>query len=580
MMPLTSGEPDPVQRRVFVSDAFDPVHLEIGPGGDLFYVDIGGGTVRRIQYFADNTPPLAVATSDQTFGPVPLTVQFDGSASSDEDGDVLTYAWDLNGDGAYDDSTEVSPTYTYAVAGDVSVGLRVTDPTGATGEDTILISLGSSPPTPTMVLPEPGTTWQVGKPIEFSGTATDADEGTLPASALSWELVLHHCTDDGGCHAHPIQTFEGVDSGTVHGVDHEYPSYIQITLTATDAAGLESSVSMDLLPDTVDLRFESAPSGLELAVGQTSEPTPFTRTVIVGSSNSLTAPSSQSAAGTDYTFSSWSDGGAATHIITAPAAPTTYTATYATPTLLYLSLVNAGTVGGISAANEDILSFNGTAFSLTFDGSDVGVGGLALDAFALISGSDLLMSFTSPGSIPGISGTVDDSDIVRFTATSLGASTSGSFSLYFDGSDVGLSTNAEDVDAIDVLPDGRLLVSTMGSFGVSGVSGADEDLIGLTGSFGPTTSGTWAMYFDGSDVGLSGSGENVDAVAVDSGGKIHLSTAGGFSVSGASGTDEDVFVFVPTALGSTTQGSYAPVLFFDGSTYGLDGNDLQAVDLP
>jgi hypothetical protein len=50
--------------------------------------------------------------------------------------------------------------------------------------------------------------------------------------------------------------------------------------------------------------------------------------VIVGSNNSVSAPSPQTLAGSSYTFSSWSDGGAQTHNVVAPAAAATYTATY------------------------------------------------------------------------------------------------------------------------------------------------------------------------------------------------------------------------------------------------------------
>ena len=57
--------------------------------------------------------------------------------------------------------------------------------------------------------------------------------------------------------------------------------------------------------------------------------TPFSRTVIVGSSNSVSAPTPQTAGKWGYTFTSWSDGGAATHNIVAPATSTTYTAKYA-----------------------------------------------------------------------------------------------------------------------------------------------------------------------------------------------------------------------------------------------------------
>jgi hypothetical protein len=177
--------------------------------------------------------------------------------------------------------------------------------------------------------------------------------------------------------------------------------------------------------------------------------------------------------------------------------------------------------------------------------------------------------------------TVDDSDIVRFEASSLGSTTSGTFSLYFDGSDVGLTTNGEDVDAFELLSDGRLLLSTLDSAGVPGVSAADEDLVAFTPtSLGTTTSGSYSLYFDGSDVALSNSSEDVDAAAVDASGRIYLSATGNFSVSGRSGADEDVFVFNPTSLGSATSGAFDPNLYFDGSTFGLGGNNVFAIDLP
>ncbi|HEX5993914.1 MAG TPA: discoidin domain-containing protein, partial [Jiangellales bacterium] len=60
-----------------------------------------------------------------------------------------------------------------------------------------------------------------------------------------------------------------------------------------------------------------------------SQVTPFTRTVIQGSTNSVSAPSPQSLDGGTYTFAGWSDGGAQSHVITAPTSAITYTATYA-----------------------------------------------------------------------------------------------------------------------------------------------------------------------------------------------------------------------------------------------------------
>ena len=57
-------------------------------------------------------------------------------------------------------------------------------------------------------------------------------------------------------------------------------------------------------------------------------------------------------------------------------------------------------------------------------------------------------------------GAVDDSDILEFTPTKLGNTVEGSFSLYFNGSDVSLTTSDEDIDAIHLLDDGDLIIST------------------------------------------------------------------------------------------------------------------------
>ena len=326
MYPGPDGLPSAANRAVFVNAAAGPVDLQIGPGGDLFYVGFDDGTIRRIQYFAGNQPPIAQATASPTSGNAPLTVSFDGSGSSDPDpGDTISYAWDLNGDGAYGDSTAQKPTHTYATPGTYSVRLRVTDSQGATGTSAaITISANNTPPVPVIDSPSSSLTWKVGDSIAFSGHASDAQDGTEPASRLTWTIILHHCPTN--CHTHPIQTISGVASGSLSAPDHEYPSHLELQLTATDANGLSASASVNLNPQTVGLTFQSSPSGAQLTVGTFSGTAPFTRTVIVNSMNSLSAPN-QSIGGSPYVFSSWSDGGAQTHTIRAPAAPATYTAT-------------------------------------------------------------------------------------------------------------------------------------------------------------------------------------------------------------------------------------------------------------
>jgi glucose/arabinose dehydrogenase len=324
----TNGQPNPAAVQTFVAGAANPVDLVIGPNGDLFYPDFDGGTIRRITSTGANQAPTAVIQASPTSGPAPLTVQFSGSGSSDPEGTPLTYAWDLDGDTQYDDATGVTASRTYENPGDVTVGLRVTDAGSATGTASQVIRVANSAPVPVISTPGANVTWKVGDTITFSGSATDAQDGTLPASALNWTLVLQHCPSN--CHTHTVQTWPGVSSGSFSAPDHEYPSYLELTLTATDSFGTSASSTVRLDPRTVVLTFQTAPAGLALTVNQTSSTAPFTRTVIVGSSNSVTATSPQTLNGQSYAFSSWSDGLAPSHQIVAPDTNATYTATYQT----------------------------------------------------------------------------------------------------------------------------------------------------------------------------------------------------------------------------------------------------------
>jgi PKD repeat protein len=283
-------------------------------------------TVRRIQFRAANQPPTAVATATHTSGDAPLTVSFDGTGSSDPDpGDRLSYAWDLDGDGAYDDSSSPQPTYTYTSPGSYTASLKVTDSHGATATTAVTISARNTAPTATVIAPATSRSWAVGDHIDFAGSATDPQDGPLPASALHWELILHHCPSN--CHTHSLQTWDGVASSSFDAPDHEYPSYLELRLTATDSGGLTDSKSVRLDPRTVDLTLDSSPPGLQLVLNVASAQAPFTRTVIAGSTNSLSAPSPQTPTGSPLYFASWSDGGAESHNITA-SVTAAYTATY------------------------------------------------------------------------------------------------------------------------------------------------------------------------------------------------------------------------------------------------------------
>jgi glucose/arabinose dehydrogenase len=359
-----NGQPDPTTVATFGSGVPNPVDLKTGPNGDLFYVDLLGGMIHRIQYTGANQSPTAVIQATPTFGPAPLQVHFDATGSSDPNlGDTLSYSWDLNGDGAYGDSTSPTPTFTYTVAKNYTVRLRVTDSSNASATASVVVTAGDSPPTATILSPAPTLTWKVGDVISFSGSAADAKDGTLPPSGLSWSLLLHHCPSS--CHIHPIQDFAGVASGSFPAPDHDYPSHLELILTATDSSGLTDTKSVLLQPKTVTLDLQSNPPGLQLVAGADSKTTPFTKTVIAGSINTVSAPSSQTLSLTNYEFGSWSDGGAQTHTLTA-AAPATYTATYGEALPEPWLDQDVGTVGVAGTATQAA----GT-FTLQGSGTDI-----------------------------------------------------------------------------------------------------------------------------------------------------------------------------------------------------------------
>ncbi len=329
MLKGTNGLPNPKQVEGFVTGpvgASTPVDLEIGPGGDLFYVDVGGGTIRRISYNAANHPPVAAVGANPTTGDLPLTVQFDARGSTDPDGDSLTYSWDLNGDGVFGDSTLANPSYTYGTAGVRTVSVRVTDAFSTPDVATVTIKAGNTPPVPTISTPAPEFTWSVGDTISFSGSANDAEDGPLASSALSWTYEKVICPTVDTCEPQAGETFDGVASGSFVAPEQEYPSHLRLSLTATDSGGLSQTTSVDLYPQTSTLTLASDPAGATLGLGSTNGVAPFSTTVITKGTQTISA-ADQTIGGEAYAFAGWSDSGAASHDITVTG-DTTLTATF------------------------------------------------------------------------------------------------------------------------------------------------------------------------------------------------------------------------------------------------------------
>lgn len=347
-----------------------PIAMAFEPSGldrSLYYTTYAnGGEVHRISYAAgvNLEPTASLKTTSPNYGPTPLNVAFDGSGSSDPDGDTpLTYLWDFDGNGSTDQTTSnATASYTYDTAGTYTAALKVRDARGALSAPAMVeVFPGNGTPEPTIQSPAANKLFKVGEQITLQGSATDPQDGQLPDSALSWEVRRHH----NGTHWHPYFSGTGNDlkfsAPPPEDLDATGPgNYLEIRLTVADSQGLSKTMAQELQPNRVNTTFESQPTGLELQVNGTTFAAPQRLVSWEGYKLAVHAPSPQTLAGKTYEFASWSDGGAQSHDISTGAQAGTYTAAYRSlgaPSCTITGTANAETISGTST--DDVICAGG-----------------------------------------------------------------------------------------------------------------------------------------------------------------------------------------------------------------------------
>lgn len=310
-------------------DYGDPTSLKQGPDGALYYTDFSHdlenywAMIRRIRYTGANLPPVAIASASVTAGIPPLVVNFSSIGSLDPEGQPLTYLWTF---GNGQSSTNANPTFTYTQAGMFIARLAVSDGTNTTLSNPLTIVVGNAPKV-TIQSPTNGTIFRAGDTIAFRGAATDTEDGTLPPASLNWNIIFHH-----GAHIHPVNgpwsaTNRGqlniLDTGHPYGHDTSY----ELTLLATDSAGLQGAASVLVYPDLVDLTMDTVPSGLSIDFDGIRRVTPFTEGTVIGFRHNVNAPS-QSTGESNHFFQAWSDGGNQAHEVIVPTNNFALTASY------------------------------------------------------------------------------------------------------------------------------------------------------------------------------------------------------------------------------------------------------------
>lgn len=132
--------------------------------------------------FVSKSPPTADAGGPYTTNEG-TDVTLDGTGSSDPDNDIVTYAWDFDGDGC-DDATGSKPSFT-AVGqdGPTTVKLCVTDAVGLTAEDTATVTVNNVAPT---INASANTPKSENSSVTVSGTVTDPGWLDTLSGTISW----------------------------------------------------------------------------------------------------------------------------------------------------------------------------------------------------------------------------------------------------------------------------------------------------------------------------------------------------------------------------------------------------------
>src|SRR5262249_19100978 len=166
-----------------------------------------------------------------------------------------------------------------------------------------------------------------------AGSATDGAGAALPASSLSWMVWKFHIN-----HVHPIgNPTTGASDQFIADAPEDFSainggSRLLICLSVTDTHGIKTTIEQDFNPHLVKLTWHTDPVGGKIALTEDDVDHGVVtdgQTVTSWDGYQLdVSANDQTIGGQAMTFSSWSDGGAKSHVITTPSSDSTFTATF------------------------------------------------------------------------------------------------------------------------------------------------------------------------------------------------------------------------------------------------------------
>ena len=219
----------------------------------------GSDTAQVALDIVDNQPPAATITAplDGAQYLAGSEVEFSATATDPEDGSLSggAFTWSSSLDG---DLGTGSPLATTGLSvGSHTVTVTAADSRGLEDTDAITVTVGANGvPTATISQPADASSFEEGQTITFAGSATDAEDGDLTGTALTWSSSLDGLFGSGESAA---------TSGLTVGAH-------VITLTATDAQSQvgTATVSVEVTPQGPDA-FESDNTSAEATATSSGE---------------------------------------------------------------------------------------------------------------------------------------------------------------------------------------------------------------------------------------------------------------------------------------------------------------------
>ncbi len=351
--------PDPVSTTFFTAPQQYVLGMMLGNDGYIYYCAYSNnGSLIKLDYIETAAPTIVnhpISQAIMETSPVTFTVSASGTG--------LTYQWQFNNvniNGATGTSYTI-PNVTTANAGAYKVIVTNTAGNVTSNAATLTVTPFTNPPTVSLVSPLPTLKWNADDVVHFEATASDTEDGVLPASAFSWSIDLFHEDVPGAGHSHPGASPQGVKAGdfTASNQGEKTPNvWYRFTVKVTDSNGLTASTFVDIKPNLVDVMVTSSPALLNLEFNQKAVVAPSTKQVVANAAlQTLNAPTPQYVGNIRYDFDHWNQGGMANQTFKAPATGTiTYTAFYTATTLP--NAPYQGTVaqipGIIEAENYDV----------------------------------------------------------------------------------------------------------------------------------------------------------------------------------------------------------------------------------